>query len=809
MSRILIVLMLASVLADPLPAASRRAAVILSRAPGGVPRAALAEEDPCAGAQPIASVRKEPAGAKVTVRGSVTVSTGVFTPDRSFAVQDATGGIYVYGASVAGLTLDPGDRVCVTGALALFHGLTEITPGSKPDVVLLGHGAPPAPASLDPAQVGEHTEGLLVSITGPASDLDSNPFRVGGVPVYLDRDTGATSEGLVEGCTVTVTGLSSDYDGFQIWPRAQEDIVAPNCPLRPCAGLTVAQIQGEGAASPYEGEQDLGCLSACVTGIASDGFYLQSATPDGDPRTSEGIFLFRHDGWTNPQSLAPGDLVEVRGFDIQEFYGSTEIVGLRDDTRASYRRTGTCALPDPIPVPTLADPNVDPEAVYEPYEGMRVSMDFDGAVSGPTTRYPGRFPGGEAEIALVDRGSPLYGRRIFASDLPAGRGMIFLSGALGRDLPDAGIGDRLWGRNVTGILAYQFGRYVLLVDSESPSIVVEDVPGALEQEMPIGEDEFAICSFNVENLFDEVDDGDGDMGDWAPADRSAFELSLAKRAAAIRDDLQGCTVVGLQEVEGKDAVWQALAGAVGEEFHYDYFESVDERDITCGILYDASRVALLRSEPSQFCTPTDYGVNNLWAVGPRARVDRCPSGAYPLFDRPPYVADLAVRSAGGDRGIEVRVIVNHFKSKLGDETVNQVQRLAQARHVASLLTGANAVALGDLNDSLDTRTLAQFAGLVNLFEAHLPRADHYTYVYNGQSEVLDHFIMTPGLDRYFKSGGPVHINADFPDPREPDRTGRRSSDHDPIMVRFAFRPTGVSEALAGLVTGAAAGMAGP
>jgi uncharacterized protein len=155
------------------------------------------------------------------------------------------------------------------------------------------------------------------------------------------------------------------------------------------------------------------------------------------------------------------------------------------------------------------------------------------------------------------------------------------------------------------------------------------------------------------------------------------------------------------------------------------------------------------------------------------------------------------------------VIVNHFKSKLGDETVNQVQRVAQARHVAGLLTGANAVALGDFNDSLDSEALAQFAGFANLFEAYLPRADRYTYIYNGQSEVLDHFIMTSGLNRYFKSGGPVHINADFPDRREPDSTSHRSSDHDPVLVRFGFRPTGVSEALAGLVTGAVVGTIEP
>ena len=88
--------------------------------------------------------------------------------------------------------------------------------------------------------------------------------------------------------------------------------------------------------------------------------------------------------------------------------------------------------------------------------------------------------------------------------------------------------------------------------------------------------------------------------------------------------------------------------------------------------------------------------------------------------------------------------------------------------MAGLLTEPNSVALGDFNDPLGTPTLAQFAGHVNLYEAHLPPSDRYTYIFNGLSEPLDHFIMTPELDRYFLEGGPLHINADFPEQRTPD-----------------------------------------
>ncbi len=139
------------------------------------------------------------------------------------------------------------------------------------------------------------------------------------------------------------------------------------------------------------------------------------------------------------------------------------------------------------------------------------------------------------------------------------------------------------------------------------------------------------------------------MGTWGIGrrrTRPAFERELAKRARAIREDLQGCTIVGVQEVEGKDAVWEALAQAVGPSFRYDTFESADARDITVGILYDARRVTLRHSDQPQACTPEDYGVDYTFARGPRARPNPCGPGAYPLFDRPPHLADLTVRERG-------------------------------------------------------------------------------------------------------------------------------------------------------------------
>lgn len=550
--------------------------------------------------------------------------------------------------------------------------------------------------------------------------------------------------------------------------------------------LTVAQIQGVGAFSALDGRVGLACVRGCVTGVAADGFYIQSDSPDADPKTSEGIFVYRWSGWENPRRLQPGDLLEIRNFGVQEFYASTEIVKLKSDRDTAYRRVGRCKLPAPVVIEPPVDPALDPEPILERYEGMRVALDVDGYVSGPTTRYVSRFPSGDPEIAIVPLHSPLAGRRIFAGEVPVGRGMVYLSGGLGRDLPDVRVNDRLTASALTGILAFQFGRYVLLVDQDPSQIAVQRASDAAPDTLAPGPDEFGVCSFNVENLYDATDDGDGDLGDWSPADEDDFELRLEKRARAIRENLKGCAVVGLQEVEGKDTVWARLAATAGD-YAYDYFESADARDITVGILYDPARVTVNHSEPSQSCSETDFGVSYEHAGGERARPNPCTAGL-PVFDRPPYVADLTIRSAAGSDALDLRVIVNHFKSRRGDETENSRQRLAQAQHVAQMMNGPRRIALGDFNDTPDSDPIRQFSALADLYNTHVLRAEAYTYIYNGLSETPDYAFASLDLLPYIEAVGPVHINADYPDVLLPDRSSRRSSDHDPLIVRFTLDP---------------------
>ena len=143
------------------------------------------------------------------------------------------------------------------------------------------------------------------------------------------------------------------------------------------------------------------------------------------------------------------------------------------------------------------------------------------------------------------------------------------------------------------------------------------------------------------------------------------------------------------------------------------------------------------------------------------------------------------------------MIANHFNSKGGDDPLfgrfqppqrsSEAQRHAQAEIVNGFvdeLLGADArarvIVLGDLNDFDFSETLEILAGseLTNLVET-LPRSERYSYVFEGNSQVLDQVLVSnPLLGSFPVDYDPVHVNAEFAD---------QASDHDPQVARIDLR----------------------
>jgi predicted extracellular nuclease len=94
---------------------------------------------------------------------------------------------------------------------------------------------------------------------------------------------------------------------------------------------------------------------------------------------------------------------------------------------------------------------------------------------------------------------------------------------------------------------------------------------------------------------------------------------------------------------------------------------------------------------------------------------------------------------------------------------------------------ANVVVLGDLNDFdfSDTADILSGFGATELIDQPrtLPFAERYSYVFEGNSQVLDHILISRNLVRD-SAYDIVHMNSEFPD---------QISDHDPQVIRLRPR----------------------
>ncbi len=246
-----------------------------------------------------------------------------------------------------------------------------------------------------------------------------------------------------------IGSLYYSFDEFKLEPRDDADI---GTEVSPVPQLTICQIQGAGFSSSFEGQvvTTQGIVSADLGQSDRDGFYVQHRDCDGDPATSDGLFVYDR----GRDLVSAGDEVIVRG-QVKEFFGLTEIV-LDDVEIVSSQNT----LPEAVEL----DPPADPEAsrqYFEAHEGMLVRV-AAARVVGPTNRF--------GEFAAVTAGA-IDGRHVF-EDGPVGE--IFRVDDAGLGPFDLKVGDNAI--RLEGPLDYSFGNYKLQLIT-GPTIVTAPDPG--------------------------------------------------------------------------------------------------------------------------------------------------------------------------------------------------------------------------------------------------------------------------------------------------------------------------------------------
>jgi VCBS repeat-containing protein len=543
--------------------------------------------------------------------------------------------------------------------------------------------------------------------------------------------------------------------------------------------LAIYEIQGAGHRSDYAGQPV--ATTGIVTAVAANGFYLQDPTGDGDFATSDAIFVFTR----TPPTVAVGDGIEVRGR-VAEFLPGGNPVSLTitqiENPAVTVTSTGN-ALPAAVLIGTgginpptevvdddnfaTFDPLSDGIDFYEALEGMRVTIDAPLVVAN-TTSFGETWvvaSGGAGATGLNARG----GMTISAGDFNPER-IQLEDGILSPGYIAAHTqGDRL--ADVTGIMSYGFNSPELLVTGGVT--VTSDVTLGREATALRGDrDHLTVGSYNVENL--------------DPTDAQAkFDL-LAKD---ILYSLGAPDILALQEVQdadgagnGSDLSGQATAAkliaaivaAGGPE--YVYVEVAPGTagssggepggNIRNGYLYNPERVDYVTGSAALIQDPAYNGT------------------------RKPLVADFTFN------GETVRLINVHFTSRGGSDPLfgadqppaneGEAARIAQGQAVAAYINSALATdpslklgVLGDFNGFYFEDGLRVIEGdgvMTNLYSL-LPAEERYSYLFDGNLQALDNFLVSGGLLNGGVQFDAVHINAE-------QLAGNRATDHDPSVGRF-------------------------
>jgi predicted extracellular nuclease len=523
---------------------------------------------------------------------------------------------------------------------------------------------------------------------------------------------------------------------------------------------------------------------AIVTALRSNGFYMQDVTPDADDATSEGIFVFT----SSAPTVAVGTRVNVQGT-VAEFrpgcspscaasdsaYDNLTITELTSPS-VSVINTGN-ALPAPVvlgqgagkravPLQVICDdssssveadgafdPQNDGIDFYESLEAMRVQIDSPQVIDPTRT-----FTGNSLEIGVLARtDASLRTARsgILATESDFNPERVFLSNAIVSSFPNVNVADAFSGA-VIGVMDYTFANYKLMVTQALPSVTSGGLVRETTALQANAATQLSIASMNVENL------------DALDAASKFNEL-----AQIVVNNLRSPDLVALEEVQDNNGATNngvvdaattlntlisAIASAGGPSYVYRQIDPVNNADggepggnIRVAFLFRTDRGLAFVDRAGG----TSTTANSIDTSGPQPHLAFSPGRIDPgntAFNssRKPLAGEFTFR------GRTLFVIANHFNSKGGDDPLfgrfqppvlsSEAQRLQQATILASFVDAiftadseAFVVALGDFNDFSFSAPLEKLldVGLIDLIHT-LPANERYTYVYQGNSQDLDH-----------------------------------------------------------------------
>jgi predicted extracellular nuclease len=571
--------------------------------------------------------------------------------------------------------------------------------------------------------------------------------------------------------------------------------------------LTIPEIQGSAATSKYANtvQTTSGVITKKLTG---SGFFIQDLNGDGDPTTSDAIYVF---GATTAGQV--GDMVRVTGT-VTEYKPSGA-------TRSYTELSNVTAVTVTGGGYTIAPTNIQlPNADLARYEGMLVRFSGPLTVNGnfyigdrgevvlgstrhetPTNRYRPGTPEAVALAASYQQDTVILDDGIFSTPNP----IPYLSNGTLR------AGDTV--TDLTGVLDFGAtggsGAWFKVQPTETP---VFNGSNARELAPVVVPGNVRVASANVLNFFTTFVDGTDAWGGSgkgctlggttkASNCRGANNTAeFTRQRDKIVNELKAidADAVGLMEIENNgDTTVAYLVGALNQAIGgpvYDYVR----KPATTGT--DAIRVAMIY-KPAKL-TPVGGALSDGDAIN----------------NRPPIAQTFRVAA----NGARFSLIVNHLKSKgscgggiVGDNDKGDGQgcfnatRILQARRLAEYFIPtvvANAgdpdvLAVGDFNSYGQEDPIAYLTGtgMVNELERFVrPNGMPYSFQFDDSVGYLDHALASASLNGQVAGVTEWHNNADEPEvidynlESKPDdeyvNNAFRASDHDPVVVSLNLAP---------------------
>lgn len=700
-------------------------------------------------------------------------------------------------------------------------------------------------ASPNPANPGQHVTltGMIATGFNPLSQsytVTCDLSAIGGSATQVLPNDGVTFNYVAEVSTHAALGAAP-------LPCSVEDDQRRSTPFT--IGLTIllplndncsasstqiSSIQGPGAVSPLAGYTV--DVEAVVVGNFQgasrlSGFYIETppSEQDGNPATSEGVFIFS----STPVTI--GDRVRVRG-NVAEFASSTGPATSHLTEVGSVSSVQVCTSNELLPPPIDVTLPIDDQSQWERYEGMLVSFNQQLVVTGnfslgqfgqidlaPSVLYqPTQTVGTDGTWSAA---ADLVSRSRIALDDGSTSSNAGLNGGTVAPYPAPGLSNSntlrvgaLVNPNgndpptpLVGVVDDRFGAYRIQPTS---AVTFSNAPNPRPDTAAVAADagaRFRIVSANVLNFFTT-------LGSRGAATTDELDHQRAKIVAELAQ--AGGDVIGLSELQNfangqtnggtyTNAAIADLTSALALATHRNYrfldtlnFGNLAPGNVVAdngtdairnGLIYDAAKVTPVGSAALYY--QNDQNRPSL------AQTFRPAAGSHP--ERQTFT-----------------VVVNHFRSKgsacgIGNDDAYQGNcngmRVSMANNVASWLdsnptsdpAGSNRkyILIGDFNAYFGEDPIQMLLGgggytnLINL----LIGENAYSYNFGSQLGYLDHALVNAAALPLVKNAAELHVNADEPTALQSLGSSLKSavaraayyapnefaaSDHDPIVVGF-------------------------